>query len=136
MSTQLPEGESYDDVADERLDEGRAVLPYTLTGGRTRATSRHLPIEALVRAVRTDDPAPLPERRRILELSSERMLSVAELSAHLKLPIGVVRVVIGDLADAGLLVVHDPAASGPAGGGAPASNFSVLESVLNGISAL
>ncbi len=136
MSFSLPSGEPPydDDVAGERPDVGRSVRPYTITGGRTRAANVHLPIEALVRAVPAEDPAPSPERRRILELSGESMLSVAELSAHLKLPLGVVRVLVGDLAEAGLLVVHAPA-SGPSSS-APASNFKLLESVLNGISTL
>ncbi len=125
-------------LGDDTLDVGRAVRPYTLTGGRTRATTSHLPIEALVRTVRVDDPKPSPERRRILMMSDERMLSIAELSAHLSLPIGVVRVLVGDLADEGLVVVHGPAGSGApgAGAGAAAANFKLLESVLNGISSI
>lgn len=121
---------------DDAAEEGRAVRPYTLTGGRTRTTTRHLPIEALVRTARSDDPKPSPERRRILELGDERMLSIAELSAHMRLPIGVVRVLVGDLADQGLVIVHGPAGSGAPGTGAPAANLKLLESVLNGISSL
>ncbi len=129
-------GDEKSGPADEAPDDGRAVRPYTLTGGRTRGSSRHLPIEALVRAVGAEDPAPSPERARIVEMSAERMLSIAELSAHLKLPLGVVRVLVDDLVEAGVVVVHGPAGSGPAAAGAPASNLKVLESVLNGISAL
>jgi 2-oxoglutarate dehydrogenase E2 component (dihydrolipoamide succinyltransferase) len=49
------------------------------------------------------------ERRRIHQLTSTQILSVAELSAHLSLPLGVVRVLVGDLADEALVVpvVHD-----------------------------
>ena len=60
------------------------------------------------------------------------MLSVAELSAHLHLPLGVVRVLVGDLADEGRVVVHRPSATTAN----PAADLKVLESVLNGISAL
>jgi DNA-binding GntR family transcriptional regulator len=90
-------------------------------------------LEALVLGVPgARDPAGTTERRRIMELTGGRILSVAELSAHLSLPLGVVRVVVGDLADEGLLVVH----SGSPTAAPPATNLTVLEGVLNGISSL
>jgi predicted ArsR family transcriptional regulator len=90
-------------------------------------------LEALVRGVQgANDPAPTTERRRILELSTASILSVAELSAHLSLPLGVVRVLIGDLAEEGLVVVH----TGSPSAAPAATNLKVLESVLNGISSL
>ena len=115
-------------------DVVRTVRPYTVTGGRTRAKRSDLPMEALVRAVTASPEASgvANERRRILELTSSSILSVAELSAHLKLPLGVVRVLVGDLADDGLVVVH----GGTPAAASPASDLKVLESVLHGISAL
>ena len=62
----------------------------------------------------------------------ELVASVAELSAHLSLPLGVVRVLIGDLAEEGLVVVH----TGSPSAAPAATNLKVLESVLNGISSL
>jgi len=92
-----------------------------------------LPLEALVRGVTgATDGASTPERRRILELSAASILSVVELSAHLSLPLGVIRVLVGDLADAGLVVVH----TGSPSAAPAATNLKVLESVLNGISSL
>lgn len=124
---------STHDLDDDEVEEARVVRPYAVTGGRTRPGQRHLPLEALVRAVPgATDPVGTSERRRVLELTRESILSVAELSAHLSLPLGVVRVVIGDLADDGLVVVHTGSPTAPA----PATNLTVLESVLNGISAL
>ncbi|MGZ4610741.1 MAG: DUF742 domain-containing protein [Actinomycetes bacterium] len=119
---------------DELMEETRTVRPYTLTRGRTRSARAHLPLEALVRGVAAaGGPSDTPERRRILELTATEILSVAELSAHLSLPLGVVRVLVGDLADDGLVVVHSgtPQSQTPA-----ASQLKVLESVLNGISSL
>jgi len=117
----------------EVVEEARTVRPYALTRGRTRASRSDLPLEALVRGVAGQtDPQSTPERRRIVELASASILSVAELSAHLALPLGVVRVLIGDLADAGLVVVH----TGSPSAAPPATNLKVLESVLNGISSL
>ena len=122
----------YEDP-DGEFEESRTVRPYALTRGRTRTNRADLPLEALVRGVATAvDRSPTPERRRILDLSTASILSVAELSAHLSLPLGVIRVLVGDLADEGLVVVHTGSpSSAPA-----ATRLTVLESVLNGISAL
>jgi hypothetical protein len=85
------------------------VRPYALTGGRTKP-KRDYPIEALVKT----DPesgAPgasgfrSPEEAAIAELCAESR-SVAEVAALIKLPLGVVRVLISDLVDRGLVQVH------------------------------
>ncbi|MFZ5852444.1 MAG: DUF742 domain-containing protein [Actinomycetota bacterium] len=119
-------------------DPVRSVRPYTVTGGRTRpAGPAPLPLEALVRA-RAPEVGESPpsgetlERGRILELCRDGMLSVAELSAHLRLPLGAVRVLVGDLAEEGLVVVYGVGH----GASAPAHNLTILESVLDGISRL
>lgn len=120
--------DAYDD------DEAAYVRPYTVTGGRTRPSSTSLPVEALVETVRRSAPGLSPEKRHILDLTDGQYLSVAELSAHLRLPVGVARVLVGDLSDAGLIRVHGLAMASSAS--APATTLSVLESVLDGISAL
>ncbi len=131
--TGADERHAHDLYDDEAVDEGRVVRPYALTRGRTRSGRGDLPLEALVRGVAgITDPTSTPERRRIIELSTASILSVAELSAHLSLPLGVVRVLVGDLADEGLVVVH----TGSPSAAPAATNLKVLESVLNGISAL
>lgn len=118
---------------DDETEDARVVRPYALTRGRTRPSSAVLPLEALVRGVPgAVDPVGTAERRRILALTTASIQSVAELSAHLSLPLGVVRVLVGDLADEGLVLVHTRSASSSA----PATNLTVLESVLNGVSAL
>jgi hypothetical protein len=123
----------HDLYDDEVVEESRTVRPYALTRGRTRAGRGDLPLEALVRGVAgATDTTSTPERRRIIELSTASILSVAELSAHLSLPLGVIRVLVGDLADEGLIVVH----TGSPTAAPAATNLKVLESVLNGISAL
>lgn len=118
---------------DDHVTDEVTVRPYTLTGGRTRPSLADLPFEALVRAVARPDTGTTAERRRILELTSGSYLSVAELSAHVHLPIGVVRVVVSDLAQAGEVEIHgQPVSSAHP----PASSISVLESVLDGIISL
>jgi hypothetical protein len=125
--------DGFDGELDDYAEEVRVVRPYTMTRGRTRAARFDLPLEALVRGVAgATDPAPSPERKRILEMASVGVVSVAELSAHLSLPLGVVRVLVGDLADEELVVVH----TGASAAAPPATNLKVLESVLNGISSL
>jgi hypothetical protein len=122
------------------------LRPYALTGGRTRSSAAALPIEALVEAL-PDWAAAAPqstEKRRLLDLTSGQYLSVAELSAHVHLPIGVVRVLVGDLSEAGLVRIHGQGTTADPGTGdrsdsTPNDNASVLrllESVLDGISSL
>lgn len=125
-----------DVAADEADDHTYAVRPYAVTGGRTRtSTNAYLPVEALVQSLVSHDQVGLtPERRRILELTADQYLSVAELSAHVHLPVGIVRVLVSDLADVGSVRIHGAGAT--TSSSAPATSLSVLESVLNGISSL
>lgn len=84
----------------------RLVRPYTITAGRTRTTV-DLPMEATVRQQPRDaatDAKLGGESLRVLEMCDQK--SVAEVSAHLKLPIGVVRVLLGDLVEGGYIRVE------------------------------
>ncbi|MGH8892726.1 MAG: DUF742 domain-containing protein [Actinomycetes bacterium] len=133
ISDDAPGRHDHHLYGEELVEDARVVRPYALTRGRTRPGRADLPLEALVCCVDgARDPVGTSERRRILELTGDEILSIAELSAHLSLPLGVVRVLVGDLADEGLVVVH----SGSPTTTAPATNLKVLESVLNGISSL
>lgn len=125
-------------MSDELGFEARTVRPYAVTGGRVRARS-DLPLEALVEAQpgSASRPGLPPEKRAILRYASEDYISLAELSALLHLPIGVTRILVSDLADGDYLriistTVNDELPTGES----PALSLSVLESVLNGISAL
>ena len=84
------------------------VRPYVLTGGRTRSSNPLVGFETMVTITpegTTARPAEANERRDILDRAG-RPISVVELSAHLRLPLGVIQVLAGDLADDGLLAVH------------------------------
>ncbi|HEY2766126.1 MAG TPA: DUF742 domain-containing protein [Pseudonocardiaceae bacterium] len=85
------------------------VRPYAWTGGRT--VSRHdLAIEALISATgRPLGAGASPEHHAIVRLCSIPR-SVAELAALLSVPLGVARVVLGDMAEAGSVAVHRTAA--------------------------
>lgn len=121
-------------------DEAYTVRPYAVTGGRVSAASADLPMEALVEA--TTSPETLmgltPEKKKILQLATGQYQSVAELSAHTRLPLGVVRVLVTDLAEVNSLKIHiggtaQDATTHDASGGL---SLSLLESVLDGIAAL
>ncbi|MFH5209332.1 DUF742 domain-containing protein [Antrihabitans spumae] len=81
--------------------------PYTLTGGRTRS-SIDLPLEAALETTAEASShqwAPGDLRADIVELC-KRSPSVAEVSALLSIPIGVARVLLGDLVMSSHLRVH------------------------------
>jgi Protein of unknown function (DUF742) len=84
------------------------VRPYMLTRGRTSSSlgvfELHAPALALVSPDQLGRGA-TPEDRRIVELCQTPM-SVAELSARLGAPVGVVRVLVGDLVVARMLHVR------------------------------
>ncbi|MGL5830236.1 MAG: DUF742 domain-containing protein [Angustibacter sp.] len=121
------------DIA-EPDDATYAVRPYAMVGGRTRTGSTAvLPVESLIQGLGPADEIGLTaERRRILELTATQYLSVAELSAHVHLPVGVIRILVTDLSNEGRIQIHEPSSAHSN----PATSLSVLESVLNGISAL
>jgi hypothetical protein len=76
-----------------------------LTGGRTRPLRDGLRIETLLRAAPAALSAPLRfESRRIVELCQAPM-SVADLAVALRAPLGVIRVIVGDLITDGYLAI-------------------------------
>ena len=88
-------------------DEPSLVRPYTLTSGRTDSRV-NLPLEAPIETLTSAKPPRWPSndvRGQILTLCVANP-SVAEVAAHLSLPLGVARVLIGDLVTQGYLRVH------------------------------
>jgi hypothetical protein len=88
-------------------EEASLVRPYTLTAGRTDSRIK-LPLEAPVQATNSKKQLRWPGndvRARICTLCENRP-SVAEVAARLSLPVGVARVLIGDLVSSGHLRVH------------------------------
>lgn len=84
------------------------VRPFVRSGGRTRAEVE-LPLEALVSAVPAaegaDTPNSMHEHRMVLELCRQPR-SIMEVAALAGIPLGVARVLVGDLAATGELTVH------------------------------
>jgi len=94
----------------------RFVRPFTMTRGRTRAEGIEVAIESIVYqspASLTTPPTLTPVESEIWAAAAGKVSS-AEISAKLGLPLGVVRVLVGDLATAGLLHLGRTTATGDA----------------------
>ncbi|MFE2260614.1 DUF742 domain-containing protein [Streptomyces griseosporeus] len=114
------------------------VRPYSLTGGRTRF-GHVLLVETFVAALEAPEERKeltngtlatrgMPEMRAIVELC-RRMRTVAEIAALLKMPLGVVRVLLSDLADQGKIRVYGTGT----GHGTGRPDRALLERVLSGL---
>ncbi|GGK73895.1 hypothetical protein Sme01_33210 [Sphaerisporangium melleum] len=117
------------------LDEeaGPIVRPYALIRGRTRSSGDNLDLIAMVTATGspyTGEAGLVPEEHRILELA-DRPMSVADIASEIDLPLGVVRVLLGDLQDKGMISVRAPAHEA-----GPRPNERILKEVINGLRAL
>jgi len=91
------------------------VRPYVLTGGRTQSR-KHPYLHTLVSVDQYDADASArlsPESRRLYERAAVGTQSVAELSAHCSVSLGVTRVLLEDLADADLVRINEDALSAP-----------------------
>jgi hypothetical protein len=113
----------------ERDEDVAIVRPYAWTGGRTRPVY-DLAVETLVSVGTAGrDPSRIPryEHRAVAELCREPR-SVAEVAALLTLPLGVARVLIGDMASQGTVVVHQTASTS---GDVP--DRALMERVLSGL---
>lgn len=139
----MAQAEWFDDEA------GPIVRPYAVTGGRTRHGRSDFDLIAIVVTV---DDAPAdpdlipdmnlsagaphrveltlgPEHEKIVMLC-QSPLSVAEVASELDLPLGVVRVLLGDLLEHELILVRRPAPV------AQFPNERVLKDVIDGLHAL
>jgi uncharacterized lipoprotein len=107
------------------------VRPYALTHGRTQPAGETAPglLDVVVATGPRDSEGirPSPEQRRILGLCG-KPVTVADLASDIDLPVGVVRVLVGDLAQHSLVEVTKPAG--------PAASERLLREVLDGLQAL
>jgi hypothetical protein len=91
-----------------QLPSRAVVRPYMLTRGRTTSNfgmfALHAPVLALIGPEQLGRSA-TPEDRKIIELC-QTPTSVAELAARLRAPVGVVRVLVGDLVEARMAQVR------------------------------
>ncbi|MGY6021154.1 DUF742 domain-containing protein [Streptomyces spinosirectus] len=117
-------------------EAGPVVRPYAMTRGRTTSVGQHRLdlIAVVVTEPEADDPdadASLsPEHVDIVGLCRDTPQSVAELAAELDLPVGVVRVLVGDLVAREFVHVTRPVPP------AELPDESILRDVINGLRAL
>ncbi|MBO4254411.1 DUF742 domain-containing protein [Streptomyces griseorubiginosus] len=128
---QQPGSQWYDGEA------GPLVRPYAMTGGRTRPGPTGVRFD-LIALVTLDVGAPGPdevgglgpEHRALLDLCRTETQSVAELAAGADLPVGVVRVLLGDLLELGCVTVSRPVPP------AQLPDERILREVIEGLRAL
>jgi hypothetical protein len=99
----------------------RVVRPYALTAGRTRAAGAQIDVIALVSATRSkrsdrqqsslDEEELSPEHMRLLRFCRVPV-PVADLATTVDLPLGVIRILLADLRDRGLVNISQPTPSG------------------------
>ncbi|MCX4572935.1 DUF742 domain-containing protein [Streptomyces sp. NBC_01571] len=118
-------------------EAGPLVRPYAMTGGRTQPgpTGVRFDLIALVTletaAPGADDDSLLgPEHRHLIDLCRVETQSVAELAADTDLPVGVVRVLLGDLLERGRVTVSRPVPP------AQLPDERILHEVIEGLRAL
>ncbi|MFC8434733.1 DUF742 domain-containing protein [Streptomyces sp. NPDC057253] len=118
-------------------EAGPLVRPYAMTGGRTKPgpTGVRFDLIALV-TLDTGAPGPGedtalgPEHRALIDLCRTETQSVAELAAGADLPVGVVRVLLGDLLELGCVTVSRPVPP------AQLPDERILREVIEGLRAL
>ncbi|MCH0539218.1 DUF742 domain-containing protein [Streptomyces sp. MUM 203J] len=119
-------------------EAGPLVRPYAMTGGRTRPGPHTARFDLIALVTATVEPLPEggdeavlgPEQHTLLARCRAEPQSVADLAAEADLPVGVVRVLLGDLLESGLIRVTRPA---------PATQLpdeQILREVINGLRAL
>ncbi|TDE16993.1 DUF742 domain-containing protein [Actinomadura sp. 6K520] len=87
---------------------GPIVRPYAVTRGRTQPSGEPLDIVAILVATgrRPAEPGRLSRQQRRLLALCRRPHALADLASDLDLPLGVIRVLVGDLLDSGLVDVQ------------------------------
>ncbi|GGK69497.1 DUF742 domain-containing protein [Streptomyces flaveus] len=126
-----PGSQWYDDEA------GPLVRPYAMTGGRTKPGPTGVGFD-LIALVTLDTSAPDvgddtslgPEHLALIDLCRAETQSVAELAAGADLPVGVVRVLLGDLLELGCVTVSRPVPP------AQLPDERILREVIEGLRAL
>ncbi|MFD7292138.1 DUF742 domain-containing protein [Streptomyces sp. NPDC059897] len=103
---------------------------FVITGGRTLPPEHEYEHTAMVTSAQGSEAALralTPEARTVMDLVTDGFLSVAEVAGHTQLPVGVVRILLAQLAEVGLLVVRKPV---PA---AEQVDMDVVSAVLTGL---
>jgi len=119
---------------DERwldADAGPVVRPYALTQGRTRHAGESFDLVATVMATRAiaEEASLAPEHISVLRLA-RAPTTVADIASDVDLPLGVVRIILADLRELGLVAIRRPVVM------AERIDKHTLREVLNGLRGL
>jgi len=108
-------------------DAGPVVRAYALTGGMTRPSGERIDLIDMVLTIRTAslNLSLSPEQVQVLA-RCQMPVPLVELVAGLNLPLGVVRILVSDLRDRGLVIIRR---SRPAG----VSDLKILRDVAEGL---
>jgi hypothetical protein len=109
-------------------DAGPVVRPYALTGGLTRPSGQRFDLLDMVGVVRRavqETPQLAPEQTEILQ-RSQIPAPLVDLAADLDLPVGVIRILVSDLRERGLVAIHR---AQPVGAG----DLKILQEVVDGL---
>lgn len=109
-------------------DATRAVRPYAATGGRTSPPVAVDLLSMIVAAGHAAVAGLGPDHEQILGICRQPA-SVAEVAALLRLPVVVVKILVGDLIERGAVRVSAPLTASAAG----TSGRELLERVLHGL---
>src|ERR1700735_1149914 len=91
-------------------DAGPIVRPYALTGGRSQPAGENIDLLAIVWSIGDSPPDPRmvePEHGLVLE-RCQPFRPVADLAAGLDPPLGVVRILLSDMRERGLIAIRQP----------------------------
>jgi predicted Rossmann fold nucleotide-binding protein DprA/Smf involved in DNA uptake len=112
-------------------EAGPLVRLYAITGGRTESPAGDFTLGAIVqRMPRARPDGELSQEQAAIVRLAEQPVSVSELAARLGLPLGTIRVILGDLRSAGL--IHVP----PALGDDEKPSLEQMQRLLKGLNAL
>lgn len=111
-------------------DSAAAVRPYAWTRGRTRSDIS-LELETLVSTsdLGRQQARQLQEEHYAISTMCQHPRSVAEIAALMSVPLGIARVLVGDMAESGLVIVHRTASVGDD----YLPNLNLMERVLSGL---
>ena len=123
---------SHDGYGERWFDQeaGPVVHPYAVTKGRTESATAFGLIDVVMATGGrpSEQFRPGPEHRRILGVC-RRPVPVVDLTSEIDLPLGVVRVLLGDLAEEGMLRIVSAQRQ-------PVSDHRLLKMVLDGLESL
>jgi hypothetical protein len=109
-------------------DAGPIVRPYALTGGRSRPAGEDIELLAIVWPSSDSPPDPRtlePEHGLVLE-RCQPFRAVADVAADLELPLGVIRILLSDMRERGLIAIRRAPR-------AQVTDVKILQDVLDGL---